>query len=181
MPARTFLALFLFALILAPARVAFSAIAPWRQDELVKAADAIAIVDIHQRISPQIAGSVIGNGGTDVSVALTLYTSSTQEVLYGRISKEPLIIQFSTGCDLNPLEEGRYILFLKAEGHLFTPLATNFRINGETVFWYRKPYLADEPGPEFGQVRLKDALRDIRAIIRKYKKETRAMDSAAKR
>lgn len=149
---------------------AFSASTAWPQDELVKQADVIAIVDIHERVFSTITGSILDRDGKEFPTSLILYSSSVIEILYGRIAKEPLIIQFDGDGDRNPLEAGKYILFLKAEGHLFAPLESGFQITKDKVFWYTRPFTDKSYGPSIGEVPLSDATRDIQHLIEKIKK-----------
>jgi len=157
-------------LVFAVSSQALSSPAAWAQDDLVKQSDVIAIVDIHERVLPTFSGSVLGTDGKEFPTAMILYSSSVAETLYGRIAKEPLIIQFDGAGDRSPLEVGKYILFLKAEGHLFTPLESGFKITKDKVFWYKKPFFDGSEGPYFGDVPFNDAIRDIKQLIEKFKK-----------
>lgn len=76
------------------------------------------------------------------------------------------------------MEKGKYLLFLRAEGHLFAPWATNFKINGNKILWYKKPFLPGDYGPEFGEIPLSNAIQDIQQLIEKYKKGGAASGAA---
>lgn len=157
-------------MISASPQTAFSAAAAWRRDELVQRAEVIAVVEIHERVFPKISGSVLDDEGRELPTALIFYATTVQEILYGAISKEPLIVQFDGAGDVNLFEKGRYLVFLRTEGHLFTPITTAFRIHGDKVLWYRK---SGDGDPSFDEVPLKDALREVKALIGNLKKSKR--------
>lgn len=151
-------------------RDADAAAASWRQDDLIRKSDVIAIVDVYERVFPNINGTIANPDGSEFSTALILYASRVREILLGRIPKEPFIIQFAGAADRDPIEPGRYILFLMAEGHMFMPLESKFRIKDDKVLWYKRPFLRGSDGPEFGEIPLSEGIRDIKRLIEKYKK-----------
>jgi len=165
------LATFAFSILLlvGPAPEAECAAAALFQDELIRVSDAIAVVDILNRTFPDITGIVL-HGRTEFPTSLILYQSKVVQSISGEIPSQPLIIQFEGAGDLNALEKGRYVLFLKAEGHLFTPIATDFRVDDGDTFWFTKPFLTGGNGPEMGKVPLSQAISEIKALLEKYKK-----------
>lgn len=156
-------------LTLAVAPRAQSAACVLFQDELIRESDAIAVVDILDRVFPQTTGIVL-QGKTEFPTSLILYQSKVVQLISGEIPSQPLIIQFEGAGDLNALEKGRYVLFLKAEGHLFTPIATDFRVDDGNVFWFKKPFLTGGYGPEMGKIPLNHAIAEVKALLEKYKK-----------
>jgi len=162
--------LLLLGLVLGCSFRAFPASTAWPQNELIRQSDVIAIVDIHSREFSMITGSIFEHDGKEFPTSLILYSSSVTEILYGRIAKEPFIVQFDGAGDRNPLEEGRYILFLRAEGHLFSPLESGFKITNDKVYWYVKQPNDESSGPNFGEVPLDEVIRDIKNLIRNNKK-----------
>lgn len=157
------------ALTLAVAPRAQAAARALFQDELVRESDAIAVVDILDRAFPEITGTAL-QGKTEFPTSLILYQSKVVQSIFGEIPSQPLLIQIEGAGDLNTLEKGRYLLFLKAEGHLFTPIATDFRVDEESAFWFTKPFLTGGYGPEMGKVPLNQAIAEIKALLEKYKK-----------
>lgn len=155
--------------ILLTAPSLYPAAASWYQDDLIKASDAIAVIDIHERKFPNINGSLLQKNGEEYPTALILYTSSVVTPLFGRLPREPFIVQFDGAGDRSPLKPGRHILFLKSQGYLYMPLETIFSVKDDKAFWYRKPFLKGSYGPDYGEVPLGNAIRDIKQLIRKYR------------
>lgn len=149
---------------------AFSAPASWHQDELIKKSDAIAVIRIVDTAVSPMSASILSKDGSEVPAALILYASSVTEILYGHLPKNPLIVQFDGEGDRNPLQQGIYLLFLKVEGRFFIPMETIFKITEDKVFWYKKPFLVGDYGPEMGEVALNEAMHQVKELIKKYKK-----------
>ena len=139
------------------------------QDVLIRESDVIAVVDILDRVIPLISGSVLYNK-TEFPTAPILYQSKVIQTLYVEIAAEPFIIKFDGAGDRNLLEKGRYLLFLRSEGHLFTPIETCFKIEDGKVFWFTKPFISGGYGPDMGKVPLDKAIIDVKSLIEKYKK-----------
>lgn len=139
------------------------------QDELIRKSDVIAIVEIFDRVVPPITGVVL-HDKTEFPTSPILYQSKVVKTLFGTIPSEPLIIQFDGAGDRNPLEKGRYLLFLRSEGHLYTPIETDFKINHGKVFWFTKSFLTGGYGPAMGEVPLDQTIFEIKVLIEKYKK-----------
>ena len=160
---------FTILLLVGLAQEAECAAAAWFQDDLVRDSNVIAVVDILERVRPDISGAVLFEK-YEFPTAPILYQSSVVQTICGKIPSEPLIIQFDGAGDRNPLEKGRYLLFLRSEGHLFTPMETHVRIENGKVFWCTKPFLRGGYGPEMGEVSLEKAILEVKALIEQYKK-----------
>jgi len=95
------LATFAFSILLlvGPAPEAECAAAATFQDDLVRDSAVIAVVDILERVRPDITGAVLFEK-YEFPTAPILYQSSVVQTLYGKIPSEPLIIQFH-GCPVN--------------------------------------------------------------------------------
>jgi len=137
------------------------------QDELVRESDAIALVEIYGRAFPNVTGSLESDDQTQMG--LILYQAKIIQTLLGSIPTEPFIIQFDGYGDMNALDKGKYLIFFKAEGRLFRPLSTEFRIADDKVFWFKQPFITGDLGPIMGDVPLQDVIREVKDLIRKYK------------
>jgi hypothetical protein len=147
--------------VLASARAMF-------QDELVREADAIAIVCVYAKKFSGITGQIPASSSPDVAVIL--YSAKTIQKIAGDIPESPILIQFDNdGSDLNPLSEGTYLIFAKQDGQLFRPLSTEFKITDDQVLWFKKPFETGALGPEMGMVPLTKALDDIKMLLNKHK------------
>jgi len=136
----------------------------WFQDDLVRNASVIAIIEIRNQQMVPWEIKVIGERG-DVPTILTVYDSLVSKVIKGRIPENPCIAQLDGAGDLNRFEKGRYIAFLEKSGFFYLPLVTSFKITGDQVHWYIKPYRQGDYGPYMGLVPLSKALSDINAIM----------------
>jgi len=153
--------------VLASARALF-------QDELVREADAIAVVRVYAKEVSGITGQIPASSSPDVG--LILYSAKTIQKIAGDIPESPILIQFENDeSDLNPLAEGTYLIFAKQDGQFFRPLSTEYRITDDQVFWFKKPFETGGWGPEMGMVPLTKALDDIKMLLNKHKNANERM------
>jgi len=140
----------------------------WFQDELIRQADAIAIIRVCAKEVSGITGQIPASSSPDVG--LLLYSAKTIQKISGDIPESPILIQFENdGSDSTPLDEGTYLIFAKQDGQFFRPLSTDFRITDEQVFWFKKPFETGGAGPQMGLVPLTQALDDIKMLLDKHK------------
>ena len=144
------------------------------QDELIRKADAIAIVRVYSKEVSGITGQIPASSSPDVAVIL--YSTKTITKISGDIPDSPILIQFENdGSDLNPLAEGTYLIFAKQDGQFFRPLSTEYRITDDQVFWFKKPFETGGLGPEMGMVPLTKACDDIKMLLNKHKNANERM------
>ncbi len=141
----------------------------WYQDDLVCKASVIAIIEIRNQQMIPWEIKVVGERG-DVPTLLTVYDSLVSKVIKGKIPENPCIAQLDGAGDLSPFEKGRYFAFLEISGYFYYPLVTSFKITGDQVNWYTKPFRHGDYGPYMGLVPLEQALSDINAILNEKKK-----------
>ena len=129
-----------FLVCILAAKRAFCAAAPWLQDDLVHKSGVIAIIEVSKVYPLPMEGSVMRPPFGETSTVIWGYQVAVIRILKGNIPKEPFILQFDGEGDMNPFSEGRYLAFLRESNGLYFPLTTGFRIEGDTVNWYTKPF-----------------------------------------
>lgn len=153
----TFFVSLILSLHLSPALL-FAKAAYYRKTEMIRMADAIALVTIKSVDSTAVKGGT----WTYREVA----SAQVEMVLKGTLANE---IKLYGGedfiCAQCHYTEGRFLVFLKRDGHLLTGVNWHLSIrpiNGETIEWYR-----NDDSIELETKPLREVFFEVEALVKK--------------
>lgn len=160
-----------FFALLASAITAFAQLAETYTSELVRKAEAIAIIRVDAVTMQKGEGTVLFLG-KEVPTSLLIYTTSTIETVKGKLPKTPIIVQYYDG-ETNPLEEGEYLVFLTSANGLYFPMHFGYKIEDGQVSWYSPLFERGGYGPFMKRMPIGRAISDIKTLLSAKKKAQR--------